>query len=633
MKRLLKDTNYIKYWDIVKNINVNIDDIGVGSRDSYYWKCPKCNYEWKTRISHVINDSNGCPNCNKIGKRIKNNNKNGLLSNNKTLMMEWNYKKNNELGIKPTDFSIKSKDKVWWKCSKGHEWESSIYNRTNHNRNCPYCANQKILSGYNDLETLNPELAKEWNFERNEMLPNQVGLGTSKKYWWKCERGHEWEASVDNRNRMKVGCPYCSKEKSVSFPEKAMYFYILKQFPEAVENYRSKSIKNKELDVFLPNKRIGIEYDGLLFHQDKKRDKEKDLICKEQNIEVYHIVEKINENLNRKDNYIYYNPKKIEELNKAINMLLNILVGIDKEYDVDIDRDRINIYNLIEYYEKANSLAKKYPNVAKSWNYEKNGNLKPENVSYSSQKLVWWKCEKGHEWQALICNRIKNHGCPYCSNLKAIVNENDLFTLHPEIMKLWDYKKNRNFNPHELKENSNKKVWWKCENGHEWEAIISSITRGTRCPYCQGNKVLKGFNDLATINPKLASEWNYEKNGNLKPNDVTSCCGKKVWWKCERGHEWEAKISNRASLKRGCPYCSNQKILFGYNDLETIFPKIAKEWNYDKNLKMPKEVGAKSTKKYWWKCKKGHEWEATIYNRTILKNSCPKCKGKVKNNE
>lgn len=290
-----------------------------------------------------------------------------------------------------------------------------------------------------------PNLLEEWNYDKNEISPNKTTYGSNKKVWWKCSKGHEWEASVDNRNRLKVGCPYCSKEKSVSFPEKAVYFYVLKQFPEAVENYRSKLINNKELDVFLPNKRIGIEYDGLLFHQDIKRDKEKDLICKRQNIEVYHIVEKLNKKLIKKNNYIYYNPKKNEDLNKAINLLLNILVGGNKKYDVDIDRDRINIYNLIEFHEKLNSLSRKYPGVAKEWNYEKNGKLKPENVSYSSRKNVWWKCSKGHEWEATICNRIKKHGCPYCSNLKAIVGGNDLYTLHPEIMKLWNYKKKCSF--------------------------------------------------------------------------------------------------------------------------------------------------------------------------------------------
>ena len=111
MKKLLKDSEFIRYWDFEKNYTVDIDTLGVGDRNSFFWKCPKCNYEWKTRISHVINDSKGCPNCNKNERRSKRNKENGLISNNKVLMKEWNYEKNEKLGIQPENFSVKSKDK------------------------------------------------------------------------------------------------------------------------------------------------------------------------------------------------------------------------------------------------------------------------------------------------------------------------------------------------------------------------------------------------------------------------------------------------------------------------------------------------------------------------------------------
>ena len=135
---------------------------------------------------------------------------------------------------------------------------------------------------------------------------------------------------------------------------------------------------------------------------------------------------------------------------------------------------------------------------------------------------------------------------------------------------------------------------------------------------------------MATINPKLASEWNYEKNGNLKPNDVTSCCGKKVWWKCIKGHEWEAKISNRASLKRGCPYCSNQKVLLGYNDLTTTDPIILKYWDKEKNFDIkPENFHRGSNTRVWLKCphcKK--EWNARIVDVLKKEQICSNCKQK-----
>jgi hypothetical protein len=71
-------------------------------------------------------------------------------------------------------------------------------------------------------------------------------------------------------------------------------------------------------------------------------------------------------------------------------------------------------------------------------------------------------------------------------------------------------------------------------------------------------KILIGYNDLATTNPKLASEWNYDKNDDLKPEDFTANSEKKVWWKCEKGHEWQATIASR-NHGRGCPICYKEK--------------------------------------------------------------------------
>ena len=62
---------------------------------------------------------------------------------------------------------------------------------------------------------------------------------------------------------------------------------------------------------------------------------------------------------------------------------------------------------------------------------------------------------------------------------------------------------------------------------------------------------------MATVNPKLAAEWHPNKNGDLKPSDIRPHYGKKVWWRCERGHEWQATVDSRSS-GRGCPFCNPQ---------------------------------------------------------------------------
>ena len=221
-------------------------------------------------------------------------------------------------------------------------------------------------------------------------------------------------------------------------------------------------------------------------------------------------------------------------------------------------RDAIEIENLREHLEKENSLLATNLELAKEWNYQRNGSLRPEHVLVNSNKRVWWKCNKGHEWQAKIANRHNGNGCPYCTGRYATKGENDLATINPKLVEEWNYEKNGELKPENFMPNSHKKVWWKCSKGHDWQATIFDRYNGTACPYCLNKKVLKGFNDLATLNPKLASEWNYEKNGDLRPEHFTVGSNKKVWWKCNKGHEWQATISHR-NHGRGCPYCAGRK--------------------------------------------------------------------------
>lgn len=136
-------------------------------------------------------------------------------------------------------------------------------------------------------------------------------------------------------------------------------------------------------------------------------------------------------------------------------------------------------------------------------------------------------------------------------------------------------------------------------------------------------------------NKQLLAEWDNKKNSPTTPNDVTFRSAKRVWWKCSKGHKWEAMIYNR-TRGRGCPYCANRIVVPGENDLQTLYPEIANELHPTKNKSLiARDVVAGSEKKVWWKCKEGHEWQASISNRTTNHTGCPKCykiKRKTKTN-
>ncbi len=133
------------------------------------------------------------------------------------------------------------------------------------------------------------------------------------------------------------------------------------------------------------------------------------------------------------------------------------------------------------------NLQKLCSGLAKEWHPTKNDSLTPRDVTPFSNKKVWWLCSKNknHEWDAIIGDRNKGVGCPYCAGRKAYI-DNCLKTINPKLAKEWHPTKNGKLSPKDVTPNSNKKVWWRCSKykSHEWGAIISNRNRGRGCPHC-----------------------------------------------------------------------------------------------------------------------------------------------------
>jgi len=195
----------------------------------------------------------------------------------------------------------------------------------------------------------------------------------------------------------------------------------------------------------------------------------------------------------------------------------------------------------------------------------------------------------------------------------------------------WDAGRNYPLTPRDVSFGSTQRVWWRCEKGHSWQAIVSSRAGGgCGCPVCAGKIVIPGINDLASHFPLLAAEWHPTENGSLSPEQVTPFSNRRVWWQCGRGHAWIAAVAARTKEKSGCPYCTGRRVLPGYNDLATEYPQIAAQWCVPLNGELtPQHVTSGSKKKVWWVCPGGHVWRAVIYSRTGDGCGCPVCAGKT----
>jgi len=497
--------------------------------------------------------------------------KKSLAETHPELTKEWHPTKNGV--ITPNDVTKGSHRKFWWKCDKGidHEWEMSVASRASQGQGCTICRGFKVVNSI-CLATLNPDLSNEWHPVLNgDLTPFDVIPGTSKKVWWKCDKGddHEWEASVKSRNNG-AACSVCAGKKIViSNSLKTLYPQISSQW---------HLIKNKGLNPyqFAPGSHKKVWW-----------------------------------KCNKGDDHVW---------EASIGERTSGGTGCP------ICQGRKVV--------KSNCLETTHPEICKEWDYKKNKKITPQDIVAGSSKKVWWKCDKGddHSWQAAPNSRTTNNsGCPICTN-QIVVKSNCLNTVYPNLAKEWHATKNR-LTPFDVSSKSNIKVWWKCEKGddHEWKTRVVDRVDGNGCPVCSGRK-LGNSNSLAYVHPEISKLWHPVLNDELSPGKIISNSHKKVWWKCDKGddHEWNTSpnvlIQNQKdSASNGCPVCRGLKVVKS-NSLKFLLPKIASEWNTELNHNGPENYTIKSGKKVWWKCSNdaSHIWRTSISNRTNG-SGCPYC--------
>jgi len=541
---ILNKPELMKEWHTTKNKSVLLSEITVGSSKKVWWLCEK-GHEWEAIVFNR-SKGKGCPFC--AGQKVCADN--CLANVNPKLALEWNYIKNDML--KPSDVTCGTNRKVWWKCKAGHEWEAAISDRNN-GTGCPYCSG-RYASEENNLANRNPTLANEWHTSKNgELTPKDFTPNSAKKVWWKCEKGHEWQATIDNRSKGS-NCPYCNGKKVCT-----------------------------DNSLVAINSQLAQEW-----HPTKNG-----------TLSAFDVTIKSNKT-------IWWKCGKGHEWKATVNSRSS---------------GRGCPYCAGRYASKANNLEILNPDLAKEWHPHKNESLMPADITSSSGKKVWWKCENGHVWQDTVNHRKNGRGCPFCSK-KRVTRNNSLANVNIKISQEWHPTKNGSLKPIDVTCGSHKRVWWICEEGHEWKTTIKDRNDGSSCPYCSG-RYASEKNNLEVLRPDLAKEWHPFKNRNLAPTEFTLRSNKKVWWECKNGHEWQATVNNRSS-GTGCPYCSGKKVCAS-NSLASINPQLAKEWHPSKNGALtPQDVTISSGKSVWWKCEKGHEWKARIYSRSNG-IGCPQC--------
>ena len=403
-------------WDYEQNNQLQItpENISYQSKKKVYWKCAR-GHQWFGSIGSRTGKRSGCPVCANQKVLARHNDFETYCQTNQLeyLLDEWDYEKND---VSPSEIMPGSTRKIWWICKAGHSWDARVGGRKQ-GRGCPVCANRKRSVGHNDLETWcrknnRLQILEEWDVTANDgLMPKDVSAHSQQQVSWKCSHGHSWKTSIDTRTSG-CNCPKCNAQ--TSFPEQAILYYIKQYFTDTIHRFKDMGF---ELDIYIPSIKTAIEYDGIIFHeQQANRELTKNRLCKENGIQLIRIRE---EGLCSYDDCICIiraQKHKLNAIDDSIKQLLQYL-GISTA-NVDTQRDNIQILAQYKLLQLNNSFAIKFPDMAKEWHPTKNGNLKPENISYGSGLKVWWLCPMGHEYKMAPANRRPGkYCCLTCSRI------------------------------------------------------------------------------------------------------------------------------------------------------------------------------------------------------------------------
>ena len=632
----------LKKWNYKKNTEITPQDITAGSNKKVWWICEK-GHEWEATVTAIVNGGI-CPVC--CGQQVLTG-YNDLATTNPELAAEWHPTKNDDL--LPTQFTAgSSRMKIWWLCSRGHEYQAKIANRSR-GTGCPICdkerktsfPEQAIFYYLSLLTHAENRYLYDDKIEIDIFLPEH-NIGVEYDGYFYHQDSEEKESKKDTLLRskgiriirvkeVKDLQDYTDTDDIVYCKHDAGYAFI----KSVIERLISRV-------GITPDKAFvdGIDIDSatpLILSEYIQYEKENSLATKSPNIAAdWHPT---------KNGYV--TPEKISF---ASGRKVWWLGKCGHEWQMSVSNRNHGMGCPICANKKVlagfNDLPTTHPELAAEWDHAKNTTIQPTQITYGSTKKVWWLCSEGHSYQATPSNRSWGKGCPVCGKVKSARNKhlnhirnNDCIDVtHPLLSKEWDLQRNGETTPGMVTLGSDYKAWWICEKGHSYQSAVSNRVKGNGCPICSGHKIIPDINDLATINPQLVVEWDWDKNTD-DPHTISPNSRKKAWWKCaECGNEWQAEIHSR-NRGVGCPICAKKRTTEAQRkravrengSLAEKNPQLATQWHPTKNVELtPADVSLGSDYKAWWICPEcGYEWESRVGSRN-KGHGCPKCSRKKK---
>ena len=616
-----------------------------GSHARVRWVCSDCGHEWEAEVRKRTSPPySGCPPCayRRVGEAHRTPSEKGSLAAARPdVAAEWHPTRNHPLRARNVTYA--SGQRVWWKCASGHEWQTSVANRTSGKQSqCPQCSlRQKHLPpAGRSLAELYPELASQWHPERNTgVTPAIIKPGSARKVWWLCpDCGHSYQASVGSRALKGTGCEPCSYQTRphlIAKPKEGES--LAERFPDiAAQWHPSKNGSRRPEDVKAGS-----------------------------------------------DTFTWWVCERGHTWRARV-------------YSRTSGGRARGCPECRPIPDPGKSFADRFPFIATEWHPTKNAPLRPDADKAGSTRKVWWKCSvAGHEWQASISNRVRGTGCRFCSlwgtseqeirlryELEAagcpVAHDHSLIEVVGRrpveadiVLADWrviiEFDGARHHSGADAVARDNRQT--DALTGARWtvirvrEAPLSPLTPndvGVRQGFNAKTTALavlrklesvghtppklSAYRDdlkpwgtaaadkfiqqlrsrsLSTLFPEIAREWDPTKNGERSPDCANPGSKESAHWICaECGHGWSTSPKHRTSDGTGCPACAarargtNRSTPLPGQSLADLRPELLRIWHPERNGdRTLHDLKPKTSKKFWWLCPAcGREWQTAPSN-------------------
>ena len=576
------------------NNPISMQDVSRGMLMKVHWVC-KDGHKW---IASVRNRTKGssCPECMRLTGRIKlgvNDLATWCAANKErgdTLISEWRGVDEDGQQIAMSDVTKGTSKRVLWCCKHGHEWYASVSNRTNTKRNtgCPVCAVSKM--GNNDLKTwcenngdYGAQLMTEWQglSESGEAVEmHAVAAGSNKRVLWHCNAGHTWAVAVNTRTISHTSCPICANRSAKLIVGENDLETWCSANPVRGAQLVSEWVGRDELNVAVDMKSV----------------------TRASNRKVYWTC-----NLGH---------TWLAKINNRTSVGTDCpeCMKLKKEYGV-FQSDKLSVSDTLESWCKNHG--ERGERLISEWVGEDvDGNpIEMSDVEHKSTLSVKWRCSVcSNIWATRIINRVKEgSNCHVCVNKAAGTLAaksrlerigNDLYTwcmnsstLGALLLSEWTGRDSlgNSVDMKSISVGSNREVFWRCENGHEWVASVLRRTQGHNyCPQC---KSLEYWCEThGAYGDYLRSQFREAiSDTSLTLKDISRAAGIPVLWRCEHGHEWKAPPSSRTSTINICPKCRHAQVsvpeLWLYSALSQIFTDVRHKNRFFNDIKVANRYG------------------------------------------